>query len=363
MMSPAGASSGVTRRISAPACGHRSRIRRATVLGLVETDLAEVVEQRRGLERLELVTREAELAPGRHRERRDTLRVALTHDAAELGCRAERADRLVVRGADDVELLVRVPRREQRDREDRRSPETHAAGTVDAPIADCHEHRARDQGEVGAAAVHRDADVTLAHHPSDLGDDDRRDGRSREGEQLTGAAGGLPDPATRPRGTRRPRRDLRRVARRRAPAVLRSTSARDARGSSPGARRAARASRPSPNARSASTTMNANEIGSGTRSGGRSSISSPAAIAPPMSASAAHFVPASASWVPNATSALPPSSTATWMNRFTLELLDPRRGRPDRPSRCPPRVARPRTRAHLPRDRRRTRRRGVRSPR
>jgi hypothetical protein len=44
-------------------------------------------------------------------------------------------------------------------------------------------------------------------------------------------------------------------------------------------------------ARRASTTAYANEIGIAARSGGRSSMSSPAAIAPPMSASAAHPVP------------------------------------------------------------------------
>ena len=119
----------------------------------------------------------------------------------------------------------------------------------------------------------------------------------------------------------------------------------------------------STDARSASTTMNAKEIGSGTRNGGRSSISSPAAIAPPMSASAAQFVPASASWVPSATSALPPMSAATCTKRVTLGPPGLRQGLRDRPSRCPPRGARRRIRARPLRDRRRRSRRDVRSPR
>ena len=43
---------------------HGDRIRCAAVAGLVETHLTEMMEERRGLELLELVTREFELAAG-----------------------------------------------------------------------------------------------------------------------------------------------------------------------------------------------------------------------------------------------------------------------------------------------------------
>ena len=100
-MSPAGASSCVPRRMVAPACRDRHRLRRTAVLGLVEAHLAQVVQQRGGLELRELVTREAERGAHGDREVGDALGVTVAHHAAELRRRAERADRLVVRAADD----------------------------------------------------------------------------------------------------------------------------------------------------------------------------------------------------------------------------------------------------------------------
>ena len=100
--------------------------------------------------------------------------------------------------------------------------------------------------------------------------------------------------------------------------------------------------------------MKANEIGNGTRSGGRSSISSPAAIAPPISASATHFVPDPPARRPARPRRFRRAVRLTWMNRLTPEPPDPRRGLRDRRNRYPPRAARPSTRARRPRDPRRT---------
>ena len=105
---------------------HCRRVRPAPVVGLVEAHLAEVVQQRGGLDLRELVPREAELRGDGHGERGNAVGVTGADDATELGGRAQRADRLVVRATDLAEVLVRVPGREQRDREHERSPETHA---------------------------------------------------------------------------------------------------------------------------------------------------------------------------------------------------------------------------------------------
>ncbi len=114
----------------------------------------------------------------------------------------------------------------------------------------------------------------------------------------------------------------------------------------------------------ASTTMKAKEIGSPTRSGGRSSISSPAAIAPPMTARGAHGLPGWAISIPIATAAPPARRTSIRTQRVTIPPPAPRRsGARVLPSRCRPPVGRPPTRGRRPRGRRRSARRDARSRR
>ena len=73
-------------------------IGRARILGLVDRDLAEVVQQRRHLEVGRVVRRDAERSPAiATDERGHPLRVTGRHDAAELGRHRERFDRLAVR--------------------------------------------------------------------------------------------------------------------------------------------------------------------------------------------------------------------------------------------------------------------------
>ena len=112
----------------------RDRLGRAAVVGFVDAHLAEVVQQRRGLElRRARDARSRASLPIATASVGDALGVTVAHHAAELGRGAERADRLVVRAADHVEVLVRVPGREQRDGEHRRAPEAHAAAARRRP--------------------------------------------------------------------------------------------------------------------------------------------------------------------------------------------------------------------------------------
>ena len=160
-----------------------------------------------------------------------------------------------------------------------------------------------------------------------------------------------------PRGTRAPRTCPRRAVRRTTRAVPRRTSVgtrtRNVASSATASTSAAsRIQRPP-----ASTTMNANEIGSAARYGGRSARSAHRRRSrPPMIASAAHGAPGRASSTPNATAAPPPSSTSTrGTQRSTSRPPAPRRrGCPNRRNPCRPRGARRPTRARRPRDRRRS---------
>ena len=163
----------------------RHRFRCAAVVGLVDADLAEVVQQCRGLELLELVSREGELGRDRRAQVSHPLGVTFAHHAPELGRGAERMDRLVVGATDDLEVLVRVPGREQRDREHDRAPQPHAAAALDAEVAHGHERRTGDQREIRGASVHRDRELPLSHHARDLGHRERRHrGERQRGEHL-----------------------------------------------------------------------------------------------------------------------------------------------------------------------------------
>ena len=111
----------------------RDRLGRAAVVGLVEAHLAEVVQQRGGLE----------LRRARDARSRASLPIATARSATRSACPsrtmppssgAAPSARIVwsyVRRI-DVEVLVRVPGGEQRDGEHRRAPEAHAAVPVDA---------------------------------------------------------------------------------------------------------------------------------------------------------------------------------------------------------------------------------------
>ena len=96
------------------------------------------------------------------------------------GAAPSAANGLVVGTADEGQVLVGVPGCEQRDGEDRRTPQAHPAVTFDARRADRHEHGTRHERDVGHAAVHAHPKASLAHHVGDLGDDDRR--RTGEGQ-------------------------------------------------------------------------------------------------------------------------------------------------------------------------------------
>ena len=101
--------------------------------------------------------------------------------------------------------------------------------------------------------------------------------------------------------------------------------------------------------------MKAKEMGSAARRGGLSSISSPAAMAPPMRASGAHGLPGSAISIPAAIDALPASRTTSRTHCLTDPPPAPRgRGGPGRPNRCRPPAVPPPSRARRPRGRRRT---------
>ena len=103
-------------------------VRRAAVVGLVDAHLAEVVQQGRGLELLELVPREAERAANGD-GRVSATRSACPSRTMPPSSGAAPSARIVwsyVRRI-DVEVLVRVPRRQQRDREHDRTPQAHAA--------------------------------------------------------------------------------------------------------------------------------------------------------------------------------------------------------------------------------------------
>ena len=171
-MSPAGASSCVLRRIVAPASATDDGLGRAAVVRFVEAHLAEVVQQRGRLELLELVPREPERATHGDGDLGDALGVPVTHHAAELGGGTQRTDRLVVRAADQREVLVRVPRREQRDREHDRAPQAHAADALRRPSS----LTAMSVALVTSArsAMRPCAETPkrpFAHHPRDLGDE------------------------------------------------------------------------------------------------------------------------------------------------------------------------------------------------
>ena len=191
--------------------------------------------------------------------------------------------------------------------------------------------------------------------------------RDREREAgLAGVDGGRR--ARRPcRGTRAPRETFDEpLDEQREPSLDRRRFGPHEEGREP-ARRAARARRPPPTPLRASTTMKANEMGSAARSGGRSSISSPAAIAPPIDARAQPTA------CPGRRSRSRPRPTrprarrtSTWPNVSRLAPPAPR----ERARRHEVRAAEPvpasggatPTRARRPRGRRRTARRGARSP-
>ena len=102
------------------------------------------------------------------------------------GAVLERADRLVVCAADQLEVFVRVPGCEERDREDGRAPQAHAAMTPDTEIADRHQRRAGDERNIGHATVRRHAEVPVVDHARDLGHRDRRERSNAEREQHLG---------------------------------------------------------------------------------------------------------------------------------------------------------------------------------
>ena len=367
-MSPAGASSCVPRRIVAPACATASGSGGRPSSGSSRHTWPRWCSSAAVSSCVELVAREPERrCPIATREVGDALRVPVAHHAAELGRRTERADRLVVGAADHVEVLVRVPRREQRDREHRRVPTDPCRRAVDALVADRHEHRARDERDVGHAPVHRRSRSVRSRTMRAISAiDDRRQRGERQREAGASRGRELAERVGHAVVHEHRGQAFDAAARRRARAVPRPTSGseRTRKRRELGDRRAP-ASRPAPIASRASTTMNANEIGSAARSGGRSSISSPAAIAPPMHRERRPRVPAWAISVPSATTRRPAEQrTSSRAQRLTTWPPAPREsGGRVRPNRCRLPAARPPTRARRPRGRRRSARRAARSRR
>ena len=127
--------------------------------------------------------REAELLAHRRRKRRDPLRVAGRNQAAELGRHRERFDRLAVRAGRGVEALERVPRCEQRRGEQQRTPDADPPVTVDAAVADRHQHARRRDREPGEPAARprttRRAATPCARATSTTNLRDRGRGRAR----------------------------------------------------------------------------------------------------------------------------------------------------------------------------------------
>ena len=129
--------------------GDLDRVEDVARLGLVEADGTEVVEQRGRLELVEVRGRHVELAAHTRGEGRDALRVALAHETAELGRGRERADGLLEAAPGRREELEGVPRREQRDGEEERAPESEVTLALDPAVSDRHQDPAGDDREVG----------------------------------------------------------------------------------------------------------------------------------------------------------------------------------------------------------------------
>ena len=96
--------------------------------------------------------RQSELLPHCHCQRCDALGMSGRHHASELGCHGQGFDRLPVRAGRLVEPFERVPGGEQWRGEQQRSPDSDPSVTVDAPVADRHQHARRGDRQPGEPA-------------------------------------------------------------------------------------------------------------------------------------------------------------------------------------------------------------------
>jgi len=124
--------------------------------GEVQRDLPEMVQECGHLEIAYVGGRQSELLPDRRCQGRHPLGVARRHQPSELGSHRQRFDRLTVRAGGVVQTFERIPGGEQRRGEEQRSPDTHAAVTVDAAVADRHQHARRGNRQPGQPAPGRE---------------------------------------------------------------------------------------------------------------------------------------------------------------------------------------------------------------
>ena len=125
-------------------------------LGVVERDLAEVVQQRRHLEVVEVGLGQTEVVAHRPDQRRDPFRVPGRHQPPELRRHRERLDRLAVRQRGRVEPLERVPGGEQRGGEEHGPQMPSSTFAVDPAVADGHQHPRRRDRQPREAAARRE---------------------------------------------------------------------------------------------------------------------------------------------------------------------------------------------------------------